>query len=152
MDQLNIITLLTEQYSAILLENANARRIRQAFARRLCMHSISSYNSILKKRILYNRRVRRSVWASARNSSWWTDTVLGSFNDNEWIENFGVDKITFYEICDIVRTDLEPKPAHLRARDPVCLEKIVATSLHKFATGSKFRVIGNKMGVSSKRI
>lgn len=61
-------------------------------------------------------------------------------------------KETFTMLCDIIRTELEPKPLFLVSRQPLSVEKQVAIALYKLASCAEYRVVGDVMGVHKSTV
>ena len=65
--------------------------------------------------------------------------------DPLWKLHFRVTRPTFEAICDLLRADLQRQ--HTRMREPVSVEKRVAVSLWRFATGNSFKTCGLQFGL-----
>ncbi|KAI8516444.1 hypothetical protein Bbelb_050250 [Branchiostoma belcheri] len=67
--------------------------------------------------------VDRAIWERNRSKNRWDETVVGTFTDADWQENFRVSRLTFDYLCDQLRARLQ------RRRIPVPVEKRVAVAL-----------------------
>ncbi|KAI8493142.1 hypothetical protein Bbelb_291460 [Branchiostoma belcheri] len=67
--------------------------------------------------------VDRAIWERDRSKNRWDETVVGTFTDADWQENFRVSRLTFDYLCDQLRARLQ------RRRIPVPVEKRVAVAL-----------------------
>lgn len=145
MESFGRLALVYGEFAKFLVEVDSERRKRRILAQRMVVNA----NTLFFKRLLKTRHTGkpRSIWSKYRTSCWWTDVVQKTFNDRDWINNFRVDRDTFYQICDMVRENLKPKPTKLKPREPISVEKRVAIALYKFASCAEYRVIGNNMGV-----
>ena len=77
---------------------------------------------------------------------WWECVVLGTFTEEDWIENFRLSKDTFYFICEKLDSLIKRQNIHLcRA---ICVEHRVATTLWRLATCSEYRTIAHLFGVA----
>ena len=65
--------------------------------------------------------------------------------DPLWKLHFRVTRPNFEAICDLLRADLQRQQT--RMREPVSVEKRVAVSLWRFATGNSFKTWGLQFGL-----
>ncbi|XP_029171712.1 protein ALP1-like [Nylanderia fulva] len=70
----------------------------------------------------------------------------------EWLESFRMTKLSFSELCNKLRNELEPKPQYLKPREPLSVEKQIAVALYKLASTAEYRVIGNTMGIHKSTV
>lgn len=61
-------------------------------------------------------------------------------------------KETFTTLCNIIRTELKPKPLFLVSRQPLSVDKQVAIALYKLASCAEYRVVGDVMGVHKSTV
>ncbi|XP_061444666.1 uncharacterized protein LOC133366041 [Rhineura floridana] len=91
------------------------------------------------------RSVERRFWARPRSTEWWDHTVLETWDDNQWLQNFRMRKSTFLELCGQLSPALQRQKTRMRI--PLSVEKRVAIALWKLATSVCYRDVGNQFGV-----
>ena len=62
-----------------------------------------------------------------RSESWWSEVVLKTFTERQWIENFRMSRRTFQHLCDQLHQKLFRSDTHYRMAIPV--KKRVAIAL-----------------------
>ena len=72
--------------------------------------------------------------------------VLGTFTEEDWIENFRISKDTFYFLCEKLRPSIERQSTHLRRA--ICVEHSIAITLRCLATCSEYQTIAHLFGVA----
>jgi hypothetical protein len=92
------------------------------------------------------------IWTKVRSNDFWQRIVGEHFTLSEWLATFRMSKATFTRLCDIIRTELEPKPLFLVSRQPLSVEKQVAIAIYKLASCAEYRVIGDVMGVHKSTV
>lgn len=96
------------------------------------------------------RPVQKRVWREVRDSDFWDVQVQKEFTNKEWLETFRMSKITFKRLCEKLKYDLTPKCSHVRK--PISLEKRVAMSLYKLASGAEYRIVSELFGVARSTV
>ncbi|XP_053218796.1 uncharacterized protein LOC128400548 isoform X2 [Podarcis raffonei] len=91
------------------------------------------------------RSVERRFWARPRSTEWWDHTVLQTWDDSQWLQNFRMRKATFLELCARLSPALQRQKTRMRV--PLSVEKRVAIALWKLATSVCYRDVGNQFGV-----
>uniref|UniRef100_A0A8D0DHI9 DDE Tnp4 domain-containing protein n=1 Tax=Salvator merianae TaxID=96440 RepID=A0A8D0DHI9_SALMN len=91
------------------------------------------------------RSVERRFWARPRSTEWWDRTVLETWDDEQWLQNFRMRKATFLELCARLAPALQRQKTRMRI--PLSVEKRVAIALWKLATSVCYRDVGNQFGV-----
>ncbi|KMQ84156.1 nuclease harbi1 [Lasius niger] len=102
--------------------------------------------------ILDGIQYQRRIWTKERSNDFWQRIVGEHFTLLEWLATFRMSKETFTMLCDIIRTELEPKPLFLVSRQPLSVEKQVAIALYKLASCAEYRVVGDVMGVHKSTV
>uniref|UniRef100_A0A8C5S485 DDE Tnp4 domain-containing protein n=1 Tax=Laticauda laticaudata TaxID=8630 RepID=A0A8C5S485_LATLA len=78
-------------------------------------------------------------------TEWWDRTVLETWDDGEWLQNFRMSKATFLNLCARLSPALQRQKTRMRI--PLSVEKRVAIALWKLATSVCYRDVGNQFGV-----
>ncbi|XP_060540894.1 uncharacterized protein LOC117658435 [Pantherophis guttatus] len=91
------------------------------------------------------RSVERRFWARPRSTEWWDRTVLETWDDSEWLQNFRMCKATFLDLCARLSPALQRQKTRMRI--PLSVEKRVAIAIWKLATSVCYRDVGNQFGV-----
>lgn len=102
--------------------------------------------------ILDGIQYQRRIWTKERSNDFWLRIVGDHFTLSDWLASFRMSKKTFTTLCDIVGTELKPKPLFLVSRQPLSVEKQVAIALYKLASCAEYRVIGDVMGVHKSTV
>ncbi|XP_019371705.1 PREDICTED: uncharacterized protein LOC109296671 [Gavialis gangeticus] len=89
--------------------------------------------------------VERKVWAHPSSTDWWERVVLGTWDDELWLQTFRMRRDTFMDIAaqvapHIARQDIVMRPT-------LSPEKRVAIAVLKLATPGSLRYIANQFGV-----
>ncbi|KAI8516322.1 hypothetical protein Bbelb_049030 [Branchiostoma belcheri] len=95
--------------------------------------------------------VDRAIWEWNRSKNWWAETVVGTFTDADWQENFRVSRLTFDYLCDKLRARLQRR-RKMKWRIPVPVEKRVAVALWYLATGCGYRTLRHLFGVAKSTV
>ena len=90
--------------------------------------------------------VYRDIWVKTRSCEWWDRIVMANFNDRDWIENFRMQKSTFFYICNLLRPHIQKRDTNMR--HAITVEKRVAVTLWRLATNVEYRTIGHLFGIS----
>ena len=101
---------------------------------------------LLEKRRRRNMHRGRRAWVLPRNQLWFGD-ILNNVDADEklWKQNFRVSRDTFDFICGVVGPELSRRDTRLRRAIP--LQKRVAVSLWRLATGNSYRTCGLNFGL-----
>ncbi|KAK7879841.1 hypothetical protein WMY93_033489 [Mugilogobius chulae] len=83
----------------------------------------------------------REMWVKVRSREWWEKVVLLEFGDNEWRENFRMNRESFNRLC--VMVDPFMRPAETTVRTPVPLPMRVAIVLYKLGSCGEYRLVAN---------
>ncbi|KAK7878184.1 hypothetical protein WMY93_031181 [Mugilogobius chulae] len=81
---------------------------------------------------------------------WWEKVVLLEFGDNEWRENFRMNRASFIRLC--VMVDSFMRPAETTVRTPVPLPMRVAIVLYKLGSCGEYRLVANQFGVHKSTV
>lgn len=73
------------------------------------------------------------------------ELLAGNLPEQTWHQHFHVSRKTFFNICDIVRSELTRQDTNMRPS--VSLEKRVAVALNRLATGSCYTTCGIGFGL-----
>ena len=76
--------------------------------------------------------------------------VLGTFTDDDWLENFRLSKSTFYYLCEKLRPVIERQNTQMR--QAIYVEHRIAITLWCLATCSEYRTIGHLFGVARSTV
>ena len=71
---------------------------------------------------------------------------MSKFSDDEWHENFRMSKSTFMYICREITPEI--KKEDTKFRKAISVEKRVAITMWRLATGSDYQTIGHLFGVA----
>ena len=78
-----------------------------------------------------------------RSESWWSEVVLKTFTERQWIENFRMSHRTFLHLCDQLHPKLFRSDTHY-----IPVKKRVAIALWFLATPGEYRTIAHLFGVA----
>ena len=103
--------------------------------------------ALVIRRMLDNRLGVRGprAWAWPRPQNWSGTLLTCPQMDPLWKIHFRVNRQTFQSLCIPVQADIEKQ--HTRMRAPVSVEKRVAVSLWRLATGDSYRSCGLQFGI-----
>ena len=54
------------------------------------------------------------LWSKERSRVWWEETILKTFADKDWIENFCMSHSTFIYLCNEVREEIKKDDTVMR--------------------------------------
>lgn len=94
----------------------------------------------------------RRIWQNERSLDFWNRIVNFYCTPKEWIESFRISKASFLELCNLLRSELEPKSQFLESREAISIEKQIAVALYKLASTAEYRVVGNVMGIHKSSV
>ncbi|XP_065121943.2 uncharacterized protein [Paramisgurnus dabryanus] len=95
-------------------------------------------------------RPRRILWNRRRSREWWNNIVLGTYNDDQWLEHFRIRRRTFNVLCDKLRPLLKKKQTHLR--QTITVELRVAAALWYLASGTDYRTLAELFGMGKATV
>ena len=120
---------------------------------------LSRLSQMNRRRLMMYRRMlsvanfglnNRRVWVWPRPQHWFQLLLTRRDMDPLWKLHFRVTRPFFEAICDLLRADLQRQ--HKRMREPVSVEKRVAVSLWRFATGNSFKTCGLQFGLGKSTV
>ena len=82
-------------------------------------------------------KARRFWVRPGRTAAWWQNFVDGKVIDEEWRENFRMDKDSFYRLVEELEPFLEKQVTNMRA--PVAVETQVAATLYYLSDEGRLR-------------
>ena len=82
-----------------------------------------------------------------QTSSWWDNFCAGQKVSEEWKENFCTSQESFEKLCTELRPYIQKNKT--RFRDPISVEKQVATTLYYLADEDRMRKVANSFGNST---
>ena len=116
--------------------------IRARRKRRLHLALQNIYIAYLRRK----RKSRKRFWVLPRPQYWFQGLLNSQALDFWWKENFRISRETFEFICRTVGPALQRQDTHLR--EAMSVQKRVAVSLWRLATGECYRSCGMIMGIS----
>ena len=143
----------------------------QIFALKLaCLHSMEElrrmqrrHRAEARRRRLLRRKIIRAacvilkkqrnsprVWKKPRLGMWFETEVMDWWEDDRWVENFRMTKVSFHKLCSLVKDKMTPRPDAVR--EPIPLEARVAMCLYHLASSSEYRVTSNQFGHSKTSV
>lgn len=162
-DFIAVLTLLFEMFN--MQQKARKKRLKNMMKRinmnlrKLCLQQknelLVRWNQMTEVQspsLVFDGIQYRRIWTKIRSDDFWERIVGKHFTKSEWLSTFRMSKKTFTILCDIIRTELEPKPLFLVSRQPLSVEKQIAIALYKLVSCAEYRVIGNVMGVHKSTI
>lgn len=109
------------------------------------------YN-LLHNLILSVTPVNRSCEYVRRSENHWL-LMWAKYTEEQWIEDFRINKSVFSYLCEELRTILTPKA------NPICnnrrttsVEKQIAIALYKLASCAEYRIVGSVFGVHKSTV
>ncbi|CAC5413613.1 unnamed protein product [Mytilus coruscus] len=87
----------------------------------------------------------RRIWSKPRSRNWWDCIVLG-FTDEEWIQNFRINKETFYFLRENLHDTLVKCDTPFRKALTVDLK--IASTLWKLASNCEYRTVAHLFGIA----
>lgn len=88
----------------------------------------------------------RSLWICSRSCEWWERVVLGTFGQQDCIENFRMSRDTFNYLCDQLRPLIQKQ--NTRMRKSISTERRVAITLWVLATPGQYCTVAHLFGVA----
>lgn len=152
-------------FAILTMQQANRRKFLQRKFKRIRMRMRKMYQNRIKLimqqwnqmkdpiqlMLILNMKYQR-IWQKIRSNDFWQRIVREHFTEMDWISTFRMSKDNFILLCNILRTELEPKPLFLKSREPLSVEKQVATALYKLSCCAEYRVIGDVMGIHKSTV
>ncbi|XP_054836355.1 uncharacterized protein LOC129330348 [Eublepharis macularius] len=99
---------------------------------------------------LASLKAPRRFWVRERSRDWWERIVLTTWDDDQWLECFRMDRATFNGIVSVLRNRLERQ--HTNMREAVSVEHRVAVTIWFLATGACYRVAGDQFGLGASTV
>lgn len=125
------------------------RRFRAIKRRRLrTMMALTAYIKEEKRRTKIPptpEGAAKRIWVLQRDQYMFEELLAGNLPEQTWHQHFHVSRKTFFNICDIVRSELTRQDTNMRPS--VSLEKRVAVALNRLATGSCYTTCGIGFGL-----
>lgn len=140
------------------LRFSHKRRALKIKLQRLCLlrknELLTKYKQInnLDPRLTMKGIRYRRIWQNERSFDFWNRIVSVHYTPKEWIESFCMSKASFLELCNQLRSELEPKLQFLEPREAISVEKQIAVALYKLASTAEYRVVGNVMGIHKSSV
>lgn len=148
---MSVVLLLLEQSHShtnssisFLLRRRKRRQLRLRF-----LQSVQCVYLFARARYRALRQPRQA-WVFPRPQNWFELLLNDRTVDHWWKENFRVTRGTFEFICRLVGPALQRQDTRLRAAIPV--EKRVAASLWRLASGECFRSCGLMLGLAKPTV
>ena len=107
--------------------------------RRQCFHQLQALVRIIFALILANAAIgeldttERRFWRY-RSNHWWEHVVNEEFDEEEWMQNFRMSRVTFTMLCDELRPYSSKKDTRLRKC--IAMERKIALYIRRLATNS----------------
>ncbi len=114
--------------------------------RRLINMLLSPVHIMHKPSRVTKAKARRFWVRPGRTAAWWQNFVDGKVIDEEWRENFRMDKDSFYRLVEELEPFLEKQVTNMRA--PVAVETQVAATLYYLSDEGRLRKTANAFGLS----
>ena len=95
-------------------------------------------------------RIPRRTWVKPRSVEFWRRIVLGSFTNQDWLENFRMSKATFDYLCNRLKPVIEKKDTQLRKA--ISVRHRLAITLWTLATSCEYRTVGHLFGVARSTV
>ncbi|CAC5368938.1 unnamed protein product [Mytilus coruscus] len=100
--------------------------------------------------LLMNRRsnlqpAERRIWSKPRSRNWW-DCIVPGFTDEEWIQNFRINKETFDFLKENLHDTLVKCDTPFRKALTVDLK--IASTLWKLASNCEYRTVAHLFGIA----
>ena len=124
--------------------------MRRGSLRPRFLQSLQTLYLFYRTRRLEVARWPRRAWVFPRPQNWFQELSNNRVLDHWWKENFRVSRATFEFICRLVGPAIAQQ--NTRMRDPVPVEKRVAVSLWRLATGECYRSCGLMIGLAKPTV
>ena len=148
---LSVVLLLIRQYPVdSVIQNFILRRMRRRRLRLRLLQSLQMLYLFYRNRRLQVARRPRRAWVFPRPQNWFQELLNSRALDHWWKENFRVSRATFEYICRLVGPAIARQ--NTRMRDAIPVEKRVAVSLWRLATGECYRSCGLMIGLAKPTV
>lgn len=91
----------------------------------------------------------RTLCTQKGSRTWWEDVVLGTFDDNQWKENFRVSKSILKKVCKSLEPHLQKSSPVREASSP---QHRLAVMLYFLATTAEYHTIGYLFGIHKSTV
>ena len=88
---------------------------------------------------------QRRCWQFQRYGGFLEHTLMGSFSEEDFRKRMRVDTSTFHYLCTLLGPILKKKDTHFR--ESISVERKIAITLSRLATGNSLQMIGDLFGV-----
>ena len=95
-------------------------------------------------------RIPRRMWTKPRSIHFWKDVILGTFSDQDWVQNFRMSKTTFEFLHTSLKTRIERKDTTFRKA--ISVRHRLAITIWTLATPSEYRTIAHLFGVARSTV
>ncbi|KAK3920201.1 Protein ANTAGONIST OF LIKE HETEROCHROMATIN PROTEIN 1 [Frankliniella fusca] len=96
-------------------------------------------------------RRRKRMYRRKRSNDWW-DNVFPHMDDEEFLENFRMKRLTFQYLCDSLRHRLQHEYNPINGVQGLSVEKTVAIAIYKLSSLAEYKLIGNQFGVHKSTV
>ena len=134
---------LSSAIQRFILRRQRRRRLQSRF-----LQSLQLSHLYFRRRLA--ARKKRRAWVFPRPQNWFQGLLNDRVIDHWWKENFRVSRGTFEFICQLVGPNMERQNTRMREAIPV--DKRVAASLWRLATGECYRSCGLMMGLAKPTV
>ncbi|XP_028559424.2 uncharacterized protein LOC114582510 [Podarcis muralis] len=164
--KLHLEVLVAVLHSAISRCNAYLMSIRRRQRRRVLIGRAIQNHILRTRRIIQRRRSCRHMvpivtllesgpklrrwWVCPTKQHWWERSMLGTRDDETWIESFQMSRGTLFEIADVLRPQLQRQRTIMREAIPV--EKRVAIAVWWLSNLKCYREVAAQFGVGRSTV
>lgn len=99
----------------------------------------------------YFLRTPKRIWMKPRRKGWFAHLLIYR-DEDDWFESFKMKKETFKYICEMLRSNLQPKPNPLTKRCSIEVEEQVGICIYYLGCCAELRVIGEVFGYAKSTI
>ena len=146
-----VLLLLIRQYPVdSAIQNFILRRMRRRSLRLRLLQSLQMLYLFYRNRRLQVACGPRHAWVFPRPQNWFQELLNSRALDHWWKENFRLSRATFEYICRLVGPAIARQ--NTRMRDAIPVEKRVAVSLWRLATGECYRSCGLMIGLAKPTV
>ncbi|XP_013383945.1 protein ANTAGONIST OF LIKE HETEROCHROMATIN PROTEIN 1-like [Lingula anatina] len=92
----------------------------------------------------------RGVWSHERNQEFFYYTVMRTYTESQWVENFRMSQGTFRLLCDRLRPQLQRQNTIMR--QAISVELQVAVAIWVLGSNSEYRVISQLFGIGKSTL
>ena len=146
-----VVVLLIRQCQVdSAIQNFILRRMRRRRLQLRLLQSLQMLYLFYKNCYLPVARRPRRAWVFPRLQNWFQELLNSRALDHWWKENFRMSRATFEYICRLVGPAIAQQ--NTRMRDAIPVEKRVAVSLWRLATGECYRSCGLMIGLAKPTV